>query len=125
MNIYILEVIFLNKVTIDLSNCFGIKSMHYDFDFTDCNVYSVYAKNGTMKTSFAKTFEKIQMKKYSEIKDLIFDKSGKVDIKVDGVKTNDLNVFVIKSLDLSYEADISALLVDDNIKQQLQEVLSV
>lgn len=40
----------------NLSNCYGIKNLQYDFDFKNKPVVIIYAPNGTMKTSFAKTF---------------------------------------------------------------------
>ena len=56
-----------------LKNCYGIDEFNHEFDFTNTNVITVYAKNGLMKTSFAKTFKKIQDGKADEIRDEIFD----------------------------------------------------
>jgi len=40
-----------------LENCYGIKRLEYDFEFTDASkTYAIYAPNGVMKTSFAQTF---------------------------------------------------------------------
>ena len=47
----------MSKLKVNLSNCFGIKHMEYVFDFTSNKVNSIYAPNGTMKTSFTKTFK--------------------------------------------------------------------
>jgi hypothetical protein len=46
----------MNKLTINLENCYGIKKLQYTFDFSDSNVYAIYAPNGSMKTSLALTF---------------------------------------------------------------------
>lgn len=46
----------MNKLNIELTNCFGIDSLNYEFDFEKGNTFSIYARNGLMKTSFAKTF---------------------------------------------------------------------
>ena len=47
----------MGRVTIDLENCYGIKNLKYDFDFSQQrNVYAVYAPNGSMKSSLALTF---------------------------------------------------------------------
>ena len=46
----------MNKVHIELENCYGIKKLSADFDFSQKSTYAIYAPNGTMKTSFAKTF---------------------------------------------------------------------
>ena len=61
----------MNKIDVKLQNCFGIESLDYEFDFSSDNVYSIYARNGLMKTSLAKTFGKIQTKKQKEIGDVI------------------------------------------------------
>ncbi len=63
----------MEKIRVDLQNCFGIQDMHHEFDFHGEKVISVYAKNGLMKTSFTKIFQKIQMNKADEICDAIFE----------------------------------------------------
>ena len=50
----------MHKLDIELMNCFGIDSLNYEFDFERGNVFAIYARNGFMKTSFAKTFQLIQ-----------------------------------------------------------------
>ena len=54
----------MEKLKINLKNCYGIKSLEKEFDFeTNANgkarAYAIYAPNGTMKTSFSKTFENL------------------------------------------------------------------
>jgi hypothetical protein len=46
----------MNKVTINLENCWGIGKLKHNFDFGARRVYALYAPNGCMKTSLAKTF---------------------------------------------------------------------
>ena len=50
----------MNSLNIELTNCFGIDSLIHEFSFEKGNVFSIYARNGLMKTSFAKTFQLIQ-----------------------------------------------------------------
>lgn len=45
---------------LNLSNCYGIKEMNTSIDYTKNNVSIIYASNGTMKSSLAKTFESIR-----------------------------------------------------------------
>lgn len=47
----------MGRVKIDLENCYGIKKLEYEFDFSQRNVYAVYAPNGSMKSSLALTFK--------------------------------------------------------------------
>jgi hypothetical protein len=49
----------MNQLTIDLDNCYGIKRLHKQLDFTTERVYAIYAPNGQMKTSLAKAFQDI------------------------------------------------------------------
>lgn len=66
----------------NLSNCYGIKNLQYDFDFKNKPVVIIYAPNGTMKTSFAKTFRDLSQGK--EPKDCIYkDNITTCDIKID------------------------------------------
>lgn len=113
----------MDKLSINLKNCFGIKSLSHEFDFSDGNVYGIYARNGVMKTSLTKTFERIQKNKVKEIADVIFNEPGIADIKIDGNNITPEDVFVIKSLDTSYESDISSLLVKEDIRTRLKDTL--
>ena len=87
----------MNKVSVNLTNCFGIDKLEYEFDFSTKNVYSIYAKNGSMKTSFANTFQKIQQGKANEICDRIFEIPGNAIVKIDDKDIEKKDVFVIKS----------------------------
>lgn len=49
----------MEKLYIYLENCFGIKKMVKQIDFSEKNISIIYAPNGTMKSSFAKTLEAI------------------------------------------------------------------
>ena len=71
----------MNKLNIELTNCFGIDSLNYEFDFEKGNTFSIYARNGLMKTSFAKTFQLIQQGKKENISDAIFEETGKYNRK--------------------------------------------
>ncbi len=114
----------MEKIDCNLKNCYGIKKMQHQFDFTETNAIAVYAKNGLMKTSFSKTFRKIQENKKDDVKDEIFNVQGTVDVKIDGNSVNSQNVFVIKSFESSYESsNLAHLLVNDEIKLSINSVL--
>lgn len=53
----------MHTLNCKLKNCYGIESFDHEFDFSNTNVFMIYAKNGLMKTSFAKTFKKISWAK--------------------------------------------------------------
>lgn len=111
-----------------LSNCYGINTLDYKFNFKDSNtnVFAIYARNGLMKTSFAKTFKMLQNGKESEIKDEIFNEEGQIEIITDQGPLNKDSVFVIKSFENSYESNsISSLLVNEEIKANISELISL
>lgn len=116
----------MNKISCDLTNCYGIQRFQHEFDFSDTNAICVYARNGLMKTSFSKTLKKIQDGKEDEIKDEIFDIPGVADIKVDETAILPENIFVIKSFESFYESSsITSLLVNDDIKARISTVLKL
>ena len=115
----------MNKLSIDLKNCFGIEKLKYDFDFSKDNIFSIYAKNGLMKTSLAKTFRLIQEGKADDISDAIFEIDGQAEVLVDGTPIEKEQVFVIKSYESAYESDISPLLVKGEIQEQLKDVFEL
>jgi hypothetical protein len=49
----------MEKITVELQNCYGIQSLTQQFDFSKRKAYAIYAPNGSMKTSFAATFKDI------------------------------------------------------------------
>ena len=49
----------MNRVNVDLQNCYGIKKLRHKFDFSQRTAYAIYAPNGSMKSSLAQTFKDI------------------------------------------------------------------
>jgi hypothetical protein len=47
----------MNKLSLALKNCYGIKKLNFKFDFSKDRVYAIYAPNGVMKSSLAQIFE--------------------------------------------------------------------
>ena len=50
----------MDELKLNLSNCYGIQKMNTSIDYSNNNVAIIYAPNGTMKSSLAKTFEAIR-----------------------------------------------------------------
>ena len=115
----------MDKLEIELSNCFGIDSLRHIFEFEKGRVFSIYARNGLMKTSFAKTFQLIQKGKIEDVSDAIFGNQGSAIVKIDGQDISKKQVFVIKSYENSYEADISSLLIKGDVQTQLKDVFKI
>ena len=114
----------IEKVNVDFENCYGIKSLKHEFDFTNNNMpVVIYSPNGTMKTSFAMTFSdhaedrpsKDRIHKDRVPKREIVDENGNaIPIK---------SVFVINSHDKGYKSDnISKLLVSKDLKDEYDNI---
>lgn len=120
----------MERIKYSLTNCYGIQKLKGEFVFSckkvPTSVIAVYAKNGLMKTSFAKTFKKIQDKKQKEIRDEIFDIPGEATITIDGKDISEEDVFVIKSFETSYQSgNLADLLVDESIKEKISDVIKL
>lgn len=113
------------KLKVNLKNCYGISSIDKEFDFSKKKVFSVYASNGVMKTSFAKTF--IDLSKNNDSKDEIYlDRKTIRSLKKDGNELKGDEVFVIKPYDEKYKSDnISTLLVNQTLKGDFDRAYDV
>ena len=109
------------KLKIELKNCYGISLLKDEIDFSNNNICSIYASNGTMKTSFAKTF--IDLSNGAESKDEIFaDRKTTREIQKNGSDLEKDEVFVVKPYDKEYKSDnISTLLVNQELKKQFDK----
>jgi hypothetical protein len=88
----------MNKLKVQLANCYGIKSLSYDFEFqNDDNrrSYAIYAPNGLMKSSFAKTFDRLSNGEQPE--EPRFQKTPHYSITIDGYPIEKETIFVLKA----------------------------
>ena len=122
----------IQKVKINFEHCYGIHKLCSNFDFSKSNMQLIYAPNGTMKTSFAKTFKDMsdprgKTKPHDQLnetlqptcKAMVEDDSGSErQITPDEIK-------VIKSYDESAfksEEAILTLLANKEIRQQYVDI---
>ncbi|WBV52890.1 ATP-binding protein [Chryseobacterium gambrini] len=112
----------MKKLTINLKNCFGIGKLQYEFDFNESNSYIIYAPNGTMKTSFAKTLQMIS--KNEKPKDLVYNKTSTYQILMDGNEINRNSILVIDAEDNSFDATdkISSFIASKELKERYESV---
>jgi len=107
----------MNKLSIKLNNCYGISTFEHTFDFTKSNANLIYAPNGVMKTSLAKTL--MQISKGLEPEEKIYNKQSVYDIQVDEVPISKDEIFVVEPFNPDFEAkNISTLLVDSVKKER-------
>ena len=113
----------MEKLTIKMRNCYGIKSLEYNFDFsTKGTAYAVYAPNGLMKTSFAKTFEKISLGK--KPKEERYEQETKCEIEADGNVISKDCIYVLKpNVDIDTDCQaMTDILVDPEKKAKYNEL---
>jgi len=109
----------MKKLTVNLQNCYGIRRLKEEFIFKN-RTFSIYAPNGVMKTSFAKTFFDLSNGEIS--KDLHFPNRDPImEIEVDDKELKQEQVFVIEPYNESYDAEVSTLLVNKELKKQYGE----
>jgi hypothetical protein len=108
----------MDKLTVDLENCYGIKKLHHEFDFTEGHAFAVYASNGSMKTSFADTFNDLVGGKKSidrYFPDRVCNRHVKDETGADLLPAN---IVVIRPFvpDIPMTEQISALLVNSKLR---------
>ena len=113
------------KLNLKLEHCYGIKNLEHAFDFSDFKTFAVYAPNGVMKTSFAKSFDDYINGK--ESKDRVFDRES-YNRKISDENNADIepdDIFVIKAfIDTTYVSDeISTLLVRSELREKYESAL--
>jgi len=112
----------MKKISVNFEHCYGINKLQYDFNF-EKNTFSVYAPNGVMKTSFAKTFKDISND--FSTKDLMFPERNTLRVVVDENNTplEKNSVFVIDSYDAEFKSEkMSTLLANKEIREKYDDV---
>ena len=111
----------MKNLELKLENCYWINKLEHTFNFEKNNINLVYAKNWSMKTSFARTFKQLQ--EWKEPKDEIYWKETKYNIKNNWEDIDINNIFVIKSFEKTYESkSIAQLLVNEKLKDKLSDI---
>jgi hypothetical protein len=115
----------MQTVKIKLENCYGIKKLKTDLDFSQARAIAVYAPNGAMKTSLAQTFR--DLREGTDSLDRVFpDRKTVREITDEKNKTvPQENVFVISPYDEEYghTEKTSTLLVDSKLRKEYDLLL--
>lgn len=122
----------MKKVELNLENCYGIKKLKDNIEFTklnhqtgmeeDINACLIYASNGTMKTSFANTFLDIENDK--ETIDRIEPNNSTIrEIRIDGKIINKDDILVIQTYVEGYDSNNkSKLLASKKLKKEYDDI---
>lgn len=113
----------MDKLNIKLENCYGIDKLEQEFDFSNCRAVAIYAPNGMMKTSLAKTFEAKSLGK--EPLDSLYNNVSIAEIKTDGNNINKNEIVVINSFEsINTDKSVSSLLVDEVSKNEYDQIFT-
>lgn len=114
----------MQKLRVNLRNCYGIKKLNTEFDFSGCSVFAIYAPNGAMKSSLAQTFKDVADGVPS--KDRIFPKRASVREILDenGAEIPREAVVVIRPYDEVYghTEKTSTLLLDGGLRKEYEKL---
>lgn len=111
----------MNRLGLNLVNCYGINKLEQELIFGDFNTIVIYASNGVMKTSLANTFRAIQNGKQPE--DRLFNKPTTCVITCDDVDIEPDLISVIKSFDdIDTIPSQTRLLVDEDSKKEYDSI---
>jgi hypothetical protein len=106
----------MTTLSVNLKNCYGIDELKKTLDFTKSKANLIYAPNGVMKTSLARTFLDISNGK--EPQEKLFNKLVEYNIKFNDVEVNKNQILVIQPFDQIFESkNISTLLVNTDKKR--------
>lgn len=124
----------MKNVEVSLQHCYGIESLSRKFELRSSSgvntPYAIYAPNGTMKSSFARTFRDIS--KGSKPVDRIFPNNETIftiriddtifDSKSDNPKKLDC-IFVVDPYDSKFSSDkMSTLVANEDLKKEYEKV---
>lgn len=113
----------MEKLNLKFENCYGIKKLEQEFDFSTFKTFAVYAPNGSMKTSFAKTFADLM--NGATTQDLIYPERTTVR-EIKDESNTDLTaeeIFVVEPYNASYFSDKeSTLVVEKGLKEQYEKI---
>jgi hypothetical protein len=111
----------MKKIKFNLKNCYGIKSLDEELNFSN-RTFAIYAPNGVMKTSFAKTLRDVATN--SQTRDLVFPERETVrEILVDNIAITSDKVFVIETYKEDYQSDkVSTLLANKLLKEEYEKI---
>lgn len=107
----------MKDITIELHNCYGIGYFRHAFDFSKSKAHAIYAPNGFMKTSFARTMA--DLSRNDESKDLMFPERRTMRLvqRSASVEVRPEEVLVVRPFVDDYTANqMSTLLVAPELK---------
>ena len=110
----------MKKLTINFQNCYGIQKLEQEFSFDESGkinkAFGIYAPNGSMKTSFTRSFQKLAEGEMPE--DERHKQPTVCEVNVDGKAIEKEIIYVLRSeIDINTDSpSITNILVDPSSK---------
>lgn len=110
-----------DKLNINLRYCYGIGKLEAELEFKHKG-YAIYAPNGVMKTSFAKTM--MDLSEGNTPKDLHFpNREPTCEITLNGEGLKKEEIFVVKSYDDKFSSSqVSTLLANAELRSKYEKI---
>lgn len=111
------------KLQVNIQNCYGIGKFKKEFDFSNTNMYLIYAQNGIFKTSFAKTLKDIIEGKTP--KDNIFtERTSNANVNINNNKPTKNNLLVIDSFDEDFNSaeSVTTFMASKELKKEYDNI---
>ena len=113
----------MDRVIVDLRHCYGINALVHTFDFTARRQNVIYAPNGVMKSSLARTFKDVAEGRASLDrihKELPTSRSIKDEA---GNELSPESIFVVEPYSESYRSNrVSTLLANQSLRERYDAV---
>ncbi|MGI0016722.1 MAG: hypothetical protein ACREBU_25135 [Nitrososphaera sp.] len=111
-------------MSVDLENCYGIKRLRIDFDFSEERAYAIYAPNGAMKSSLAQTFQDVANAVLSTDRIFPTRASSRKITDENGVDLVKESVLVVSPYDeeFGHTEKTSTLLVDAKLRKEYEQL---
>lgn len=115
----------MKELKVTFINCYGIKRLSHSFSFSEKHPsVIIYSQNGSMKSSFAKTF-KVLSENNIPCDEVFKDRITEYEIISDGKIFNPENVFVVEPFDEKFTSTkVSTLLVNTRLKKEYDQLLN-
>lgn len=106
----------MDELKLELENCYGIQKLNTSIDYSNNNVAVIYAPNGTMKSSLAKTFEAIHDNQSVEEK--VFGFTSLCNITDEkGINLSGDSIIVINPFDENAFENQGLLMANDELRK--------
>ncbi len=118
----------MKKIYLKLQNCYGIGKLEHTFDYSKNNTILIYAPNGTMKTSLAKTLSFFGDEIAEAPSDRIYpDRKPTFELKFDDIEIKTKHsILVVNPESNNYDSShrISSFVASKELKQKYDAIYS-